>query len=163
MAASRAGLGANETLQVDSSGATGIFTLITAVGMIAASTADYVTCVHATNARSQTVTVGAGEKNQNALFGFFSPGAQAALMAQVHTYGKSSADLVEIAVALRPNAVPRRDAYMFNRPITVDDHQNSPFIVRPLHLFDYCLVTDGAIAFIVTTAERARDLKTTPV
>jgi len=87
------------------------------------------------------------------------------MMAQgyFHKYGKSSADLAEIAVALRYNAVPRPDAYMVKRPITVDDHQNSRFIVRPLRLFDYCLVTDGAIAFIVTTMERARDLKTTPV
>ncbi len=165
MAASRASLGTNSTLQVDSSGATGIFTLITAIGLIAAGTADYVMCVHATNARSQAITVGAGEKNQHAIFGLFSPGAQTALMAQgyLHKYGRSSADLAEIAVALRSNAVPRSDAYMFNRPITVDDHQNSPFIVRPLHLLDYCLVTDGAIAFIVTTEERARDLQTTPV
>ncbi|MGE0822767.1 MAG: thiolase family protein [Candidatus Binatia bacterium] len=165
MAASRAALGAQSTLQVDSSGATGIFTLITAIGMLAAGTADYVVCVHATNARSQTVTVGAGEKNQYAIYGLFSPGAQAALMARgyMHKYNTSSADLAEIAVALRSNAVPRSDAYMYNRPITVDDHQNSSFIVRPLHLLDYCLVTDGAIAFIVTTAERARDLKTTPV
>lgn len=165
MAASRASLGTNSTLQVDSSGASGIFAIMTAIGMIEAGTADYVMCLHATNARSQTVTVGAGEKNQNSIFGLFSPGAQAALMAQgyLRKYGKSSADLAQIAVALRSNAVPRSDAYMFNRPITVDDHQNSPFIVRPLHLLDYCLVTDGAIAFIVTTAERARDLKTTPV
>jgi acetyl-CoA acetyltransferase len=165
MAASRASLGTNSTLQVDSSGATGIFTLIAAIGMIAAGTAEYVMCVHATNARSQAVTVGEGEKNQYAIFGLFSPGAQAAMMAQgyLHKYGKSSADLGEIAVALRANAVPRTDAYMCKRPITVDDHQNSPFIVRPLHLLDYCLVTDGAIAFIVTTAERARDLKTKPV
>lgn len=165
MAASRAALGANSTLQVDSSGATGIFTLITAIGMIEAGVAEYVICLHATNARSQAVTVGAGEKDQNVIFGLFSPGAQAAMMAQgyLHKYGRSSADLGEIAVALRANAVPRRDAYMYNRPITVDDHQNSPFIVRPLHLLDYCLVTDGAIAFLVTTMERARDLKTKPV
>jgi acetyl-CoA acetyltransferase len=164
-AASRASLGANATLHVDSSGATGIFTLITAIGMLEAGTAEYVVCVHATNARSQTVTVGAGEKDQLSIFGLFSPGAQAALMARgyMHKYNRSSADLAEIAVALRSNAVPRHDAYMFQRPITVDDHQNSPFIVRPLHLFDYCLVTDGAIAFIVTTAERARNVKTTPV
>lgn len=165
MAASRAALGAHSTLQVDSSGATGIFTLMTAIGMLEAGVAEYVMCVHATNARSQTVTVGAGAQDLNATFGLFSPGAQSALMAQgyFHKYGKSSEDLAEIAVALRANAVPRPDAYMFNRPITVADHQNSRFIVRPLRLFDYCLVTDGAIAFIVTTAERARDLKTTPV
>ncbi|MGE0679868.1 MAG: thiolase family protein [Candidatus Binatia bacterium] len=165
MAASRASLGANSTLQVDSSGATGIFTLMSAIGLIESGTADYVMCVHATNARSQTITVGAGAQDLNATFGLFSPGAQSAMMAQgyFHKYGTSSADLAEIAVALRYNAVPRSDAYMFNRPITVDDHQNSRFIVRPLRLFDYCLVTDGAIAFIVTTTERARDLKTTPV
>ncbi len=169
MAASRAGLGTHSTLQINSSGATGNFALIAAVGLIAAGTAEYVMCVHATNARSQKVTVGADEQNKsqdpNAIYGLFSPGAQAALMAQgyLHKYSQSSADLAELAVALRANAVPRRDAYMSGRPITVDDHQNSRFIVRPLHLLDYCLVTDGAIAFIVTTAERARDLKTTPV
>lgn len=165
MAASRASLGANSTLQINSSGATCILALVSAIGLIEAGTAEYVVCVHATNARSQTVTIGEGEKDQNAIFGLFSPGAQMALSAQsyFHTYGTSSADLAEIAVALRSNAVPRRDAYMFDRPITVDEHQNSRFIVRPLHLFDYCLVTDGAIAFIVTTTERARDLKTTPV
>ena len=165
VAASRAALGTHTTLQVDSSGASGILTIMTAIGLIAAGTAEYVLCVHATNARSQALTIGANTQDQNAIFGLFSPGAQAALMAQgyFHKYGKSSADLAEIAVALRSNAVPRRDAYMFQRPITVDDHQNSPFIVRPLHLLDYCLVTDGAIAFLVTTAERARDLKPTPV
>lgn len=164
-AASRAGLGAHATLHVDSSGATGIFTLIAAIGMLEAGTADYVVCLHATNARSQTVTVGAGEKDENSIFGLFSPGAQAALMARgyMNKYQRSSADLAEVAVALRSNAVPRSDAYMYQRPITIDDHQNSPFIVRPLHLFDYCLVTDGAIAFIVTKADRARDVKTKPV
>ncbi|MBI3799440.1 MAG: thiolase family protein [Deltaproteobacteria bacterium] len=117
MAASRASLGTNSTLQVDSSGASGILAIITAIGMIEAGTAEYVMCVHATNARSQTLTIGAGGQDQNSIFGLFSPGAQAALMAQgyLHKYGKSSADLAEIAVAL------------------------------------------------LTTAERARDLKTTPV
>lgn len=155
-AASRAALGAHSTLQINSSGASGIFAIATAIGLIEAGTAEYVMCVHATNARSQTLTIGAGEENENAVFGLFSPGAQSALMAQsyFHKYATSSADLAEIAVALRANAVPREDAYMFNRPITVDDHQDSRFIVRPLHLLDYCLVTDGAIAFIVTTSKQ---------
>jgi len=75
MAASRAALGANSTLQVDSSGASGIFTIIAAIGMIETGTAEYVMCVHATNARSQAVTVGAGGQDQNSIFGLFSPGA----------------------------------------------------------------------------------------
>lgn len=161
MAASRAGLGANVTLQINSSGATGILSIATAIGLIAAGTADYVMCVHATNARSQHVTVGAGEDNAHAVFGLFSPGAQSALMAQsyFHKYNTSSADLAEIAVALRANALQRPDAYRYGCPLTVDQHQQSRYVVRPLHVFDYCLVTDGAIAFIVTTVERARDLR----
>jgi acetyl-CoA acetyltransferase len=165
MAANRAGLGANVTLQINSSGATGILSIASAIGLIEAGTAEYVVCVHATNARSQTLTIGAGEENEHAVFGLFSPGAQSAMMAQsyFHKYGTGSADLAEIAVALRGNAVGRKDAFRANKPITVADHQNSRFIVRPLHRLDYCLVTDGAIAFIVTTKERANDLKPTPV
>ena len=48
-------------------------------------------------------------------------------------------------------------------PITVDDHQNSRFVCEPLHLLDYCLINDGAACVIVTTSERARDLKKPPV
>jgi acetyl-CoA acetyltransferase len=165
MAASRAALGANVTLQITSSGATAILAIATALGLITSGMAEYVVCVHATNARSQAVTVGEGEHNEHAVFGLFSPSAYIALGAQsyFHKYRRSSDDLAEIAVALRANAVPRADAYMHGRPITVADHQNSRFIVRPLRLFDYCLVTDGAIAFIVTTLERARDLARPPV
>jgi len=165
MAASRAALGAQSTLQINSSGATGILAIATAIGLLAAGTAEYVVCVHATNARSQTLTIGAGEDTQHAIFGLFSPGAQCALIAQsyLHKYGMTSADLAEIAVALRANAARRPDAVMFGRPITIDDHQQSKHIVRPLRKLDYCLVTDGAIAFIVTTADRARDLRARPV
>lgn len=165
MAASRAGLGAHSTLQINSSGASGILAIAAAIGLIEAGTAEYVLCVHATNARSQALRIGAGEDHQHAVFGLFSPGAQSALVAQsyFHKYATNSADLAEIAVALRANAVPRGDAYRFNRPLSIDEHQNSRHIVAPLRLFDYCLVTDGAIAFIVTTTERARDLRTRPV
>ena len=51
----------------------------------------------------------------------------------------------------------------YRDPITVDDVLASPMQVAPLHKLDCCLVTDGAGAFVMTTAERARDLRKPPV
>jgi acetyl-CoA acetyltransferase len=49
------------------------------------------------------------------------------------------------------------------KPITLDDHASARRIVDPLGLLDYCLINDGAVCLILTTAERARDLKKAPV
>ena len=48
-------------------------------------------------------------------------------------------------------------------PFTLADYHASRYICEPLHLLDYCLINDGGVALILTTAERARDLKQTPV
>jgi acetyl-CoA acetyltransferase len=52
---------------------------------------------------------------------------------------------------------------MKDKPLTLEDHQASRYIVEPLHLFDCCLVSNGAVAIIVTSAERARELQQPPV
>ena len=52
---------------------------------------------------------------------------------------------------------------MYGRPLTLEDHVNAKMLSYPLRLFDYCQETDGATAFIVTTPERAKDLKQKPV
>jgi acetyl-CoA acetyltransferase len=51
---------------------------------------------------------------------------------------------------------------MYQRPITMEDHQNSRWITEPLRLLDCCLDTDGACAAIVVSAEKAKRLKGTP-
>ena len=80
----------------------------------------------------------------------------------MHEYGTTSAQLAEIAVATRAWATLNPEATMRD-PITVDDVLNSTMIAEPLHLFDCCLVTDGAGAIVMTSAERARDLKKPPL
>ena len=72
-------------------------------------------------------------------------------------YGVSSEDFARWAVNARMNAVNNPRAIM-RKPITIEDHQQSPLIVEPYHLLDCCLETDVACAVIVTTTERARDL-----
>ncbi|MDD5095681.1 MAG: acetyl-CoA acetyltransferase [Dehalococcoidia bacterium] len=86
-----------------------------------------------------------------------------ALAAQRHMYqyGTTSEQLAEIAVATRKWASLNPLA-MMRTPITIADVIHSPMICSPLHLLDCCLVTDAGGAIIVTSAERARNLRHPP-
>ena len=105
-----------------------------------------------------------GGHGEDPVFGMTSPGAGAALVARKYfaRFGATSRQLAAVAVAFRQHAALNPAAIM-REPITVDDHQNSRFVCEPLHLLDYCLINDGAACVIVTTSERARDLKKPPV
>lgn len=87
-----------------------------------------------------------------------------ALAARRHMerFGTTSEQLGHIAVAQRDWAAMNPLAQM-RKPITVADHQASRWIAEPLHLLDCCLVSNGGIAVIVTTAARAADLAQPPV
>jgi acetyl-CoA acetyltransferase len=76
----------------------------------------------------------------------------------MHEYGTTSEDLAEIAVAARYHASMNPKA-QYQDPITVDDVLNSRWVAEPLHLLDCCVVSDGGGAYVVTTADRAKDLK----
>lgn len=83
-----------------------------------------------------------------------------AMVAQrhMHEYGTTSEQLAEIAVGVREFAGLNPNA-MYRDPIAVADVLASRVIADPLHLLDCCVVTDGGGAFLMTTAERARDLR----
>jgi acetyl-CoA acetyltransferase len=80
----------------------------------------------------------------------------------MHLYGTTSEQLGAIAVAQRKWALMNPHAQM-TKPLTIEDHQSSRLVVDPFHLFDCCLVSNGAVAVIMTTAERARHLRQPPV
>ncbi len=78
----------------------------------------------------------------------------------MHEYGTTSEQLARVAVIARKHAVLNPAAVMHSRgPLTVEDVLNSRRVYDPLHLLDCCLVSEGAAAVLVTTAERARDMK----
>jgi acetyl-CoA acetyltransferase len=79
-----------------------------------------------------------------------------------HEYGTTSEQLAEVAVSTRHWAALNPRALM-RELITVDDVLRSPLISSPLHRLDCCLMTDGGGAVVVTSAERARDLRKQPV
>jgi len=80
----------------------------------------------------------------------------------MHRYGTTSDQLAEIAVVTRQHAGLNPLA-MYRKPITVQDVLDSRMIADPLHLLDCCVVSDGGGAVLVTTEERARDLKQMPI
>jgi acetyl-CoA acetyltransferase len=87
-----------------------------------------------------------------------------ALAASRHmaVYGTTPEQLAAIAVSTRAWATMNPQA-RYREPITVDDVLASPLECSPLHRLDCCLVTDGAGAFVMTRADRARDLARPPV
>ena len=93
--------------------------------------------------------------------GLSTPAAQVAMIARryMHLSGATSKDFGAVSVADRKHAAKNPKAYFYGKPITIEDHQNSRWIAEPLRLLDCCQETDGAVALVVTSAERARDLK----
>jgi acetyl-CoA acetyltransferase len=80
----------------------------------------------------------------------------------IHEKKVSPAELAQVAVSFRRNAARNPEA-RFRDPLTADEVLASPVAVSPLHALQCALPTDGGAAFIVTTMERARDLKQRPV
>lgn len=133
----------------------------------ATGVADVVVCYRALNSRSgvkmSTVGLSAGdnlEMQYRSPYGIVSPTQDYALAARQHMvkYGTRPEHLGAIAVAQRDYASKNPRATM-RTPITMDDYLSSRWIVEPLRLFDCCLESDGACAVVVTSAERARDLR----
>lgn len=87
-----------------------------------------------------------------------------ALVAQRHMaeYGTTAEQLAEVAVAMRGWAAMNPNAQR-REPVTVADVLASPMVTSPLHVLDCALVSDGAAAFVVTTRDRARDMRQCPV
>jgi len=93
-------------------------------------------------------------------YGILTPAAWMSLNSTryMHTYGVTSADFGRAVVQLRDYAATNPAAHFYGRPITLDDHQNSRWIAEPaIRLFDCCQETDGAVALVITSADRAAD------
>ena len=80
----------------------------------------------------------------------------------MHEYGATRDHLANVALAFRKHAARNPVAMMGHKPMTRESYMNEPWISEPLCRPDNCLETDGALAVVVTSAERARDLRDPP-
>lgn len=97
-------------------------------------------------------------------FGLLTPQHQLAMVARrrMHEFGTTSRQFGWVAVSEREHANRNPRAMFYDTPLTIEDHQNSRFVVDPLHLYDCCLETDGGGALVLVSAERARGLRKPP-
>jgi acetyl-CoA acetyltransferase len=145
-----------------------------AIGLAAAAIisgqAEVVVCVGANQQGAQrfgAITSAYPATPENAFFsasGLVGPGHMFALLARrhMHLYGTTREDFAEVAMAIRANAVSNPNATL-RQPLTREDYFKAPLLADPHCLYDFCLENDGAVAVIVTSAERARDLRQRPV
>ncbi len=141
---------------------------------VAAGVAEVVVCYRAFNERSgRRFGSGVQEREPSAEgaalgwqlpFGLLTPASWVAMAAQryLHTYGLTPDAFGHVAVTDRRHAARNPAAYFHGKPITLDDHAASRWIVEPLRLLDCCQETDGGQAIVVTSVERARDLRNPP-
>ncbi|HET7533413.1 MAG TPA: lipid-transfer protein [Nocardioidaceae bacterium] len=151
-------------------------TVLHAAMAVATGVADVVVCYRGFNERSgsrfgQVTVAAATQVNTNGLdnawtypMGLGTPAATVAMFARryMHEYGATSEDFGRVAVADRRHAATNPNAWFYGKPITLEDHQASRMIADPLHLLDCCQESDGAVAIVVTSAERARHLPQPP-
>jgi acetyl-CoA acetyltransferase len=165
-----AGIDPNYSTDLALGGATPVAMAHHAAMAIEAGLCHTVVCVHARNQASRSLLprrgaeVRDGTEDLEEPYGLLGAVAKHAFCAtrHMHEYGTTSEQLGAIAVAARKHACLNANATM-RKPITLEDHQNSRWIVEPLHLLDCSLQSDGGGAYVITSAERARDLKNRPV
>jgi acetyl-CoA acetyltransferase len=142
--------------------------LIAALALIAAGTSQVVAMCYGTNQRTNrnpfsdpSMHVGG---NFEAVYGLFSPASTAAFSfrRRMHDFGATEAQLGAIAVgqskaaALNPLAV-YRDA------LTIDQYMASVYLIAPLRLYDFCMISDGGFAVILVASDRATSLAKPPI
>jgi acetyl-CoA acetyltransferase len=130
--------------------------------------AQYVAVDYGDNPRTAKVTVGqaggAGsgtiDRDTYGAYGMYSPAADHAFAAQrhMHLYGTTREQLGHVVLTQRDYALMRSDAFLHDRPLTIEEYLEAKPIAEPFSRHDYCLVADGGSALIVTSTARARDL-----
>jgi acetyl-CoA acetyltransferase len=101
------------------------------------------------------------KQNLEVPFGWFPQPVYFATVARrhMHEFGTTAAQLGAIAVACRRHANLTPTAVMHHKPLTLDDYLRSPPIADPFRKEDCCLISDGGAAYVMTSVERARDLR----
>jgi acetyl-CoA acetyltransferase len=172
----RLGINVKFSTSLDNGGASQCLSVMLAVMAIEAGLATTVVCGYGRDAwsrthRSEEIRVKQRTRPESQYaqefgpeYGYFGAVAAHAFGAQrhMHEFGTTREQFAEVALSCREHALKNSDAQM-KKTLTREDYFKARLVVSPFNLFDCSLRSDGAGAVIVTSAERARDLKAPPV
>ncbi|MBE0479510.1 MAG: lipid-transfer protein [Dehalococcoidia bacterium] len=150
-------------------------TVAHAAAAVAAGVANCVVCYRGMNERSgrrygrvpgaEQVMISPNDHFGSLMpFGFATPPSWVAMFATryIHEFGATAEQFGWVSIVCREHACMNPKAMFYGRPITMQDYLQARMIVEPLRLYDCCVDSDGAVAVVVTSAEKARDLKQKP-
>ena len=157
--------------QIGYGGGAACATVHQAAMAVATGAASVVVCYRALNERSgrrfgrvaagavATPTTSGVDNGWHYPMGIATPAATVAMVARryMHFSGATSEDFGRVTVADRRHAATNPHAWFYQRPVTLAEHQASRWIAEPLRLLDCCQESDGAVAVVVTSLDRARD------
>jgi acetyl-CoA acetyltransferase len=154
--------------------------LLHAASAVVSGAADVVVCYRAIRARSGASRFGGAKVSPSPTsshagttaaqwcmpYGVLTPASWMAFNSTryMHEFGVTSADIGRAVVQMRAYAATNPNAWGYQNPITLEDHQASRWIAEPcIRLFDCCQETDGSVALVITRRDRAEHLAHRPV
>ena len=155
-------------------GGAAVGTIAQAAMAIATGQASTVVCYRALNGRSgkrmgqgvsgDIITSDLVHWSWYMAYGMLIPGSWIAMIANkyMHTYGVTREDLGRVAISQRNHALRNPRAWGYGKELTMEEYLATDPIAYPLCLYDFCQETDGGVAMLVTSTERARDLRRKP-
>ena len=162
--------------RIDYGGGAACGPLLQAAMAVATGICECVVVYRAMNERSEyrfgtgVADRGADPTYETAAFGWHSPHGlitpaswvAMSASAYLHKYGATTEDLGRVSVGGRAMAANNPNAWFYQQPISLEDHQNSRWICEPLRLLDCCQESDGAVACVIVSDERAKELNHKP-
>ncbi|MDG1840262.1 MAG: thiolase family protein [Dehalococcoidia bacterium] len=152
------------TATLDQAGASNIGLIQYAISAIEMGQAEVIAISYGDNPRTGTRASYARPRGDDALAGLFGAPSSYAMVAKrhMHEYGTTNEQLANVAIAHRTHANMNPNA-QFQELFTVDDYMSSRWVAEPFRLLDCCPVSDGGAAYIITTEEKAKELRALPV
>lgn len=144
--------------------------VILAINAIASGAADYVLVHRALSNppgryHENPTTLAAADAQWTMPFGYWGPPAMAALYYNeyMQRFGATREEMATLVVQLRKNVQRLPSAHWYGKPLTTEDYMNARMLAEPMSILDCDIPLDAVSAFVLTSAERAKDLRHRPV